>query len=79
MFEVELPITALHPGIGVIGRFLDFLLPHEKTGCFRSIEEAKIFCRIRSYLSTCRKQGIKASHALNLLFDGKLPEFAEQE
>jgi len=28
-------------------------------------------------LSTCRKQGIKASRALNLLFDGKLPEFGK--
>jgi transposase len=45
------------------------------SGCFRSIGGAKIFCRIRSYLSTCRKQGVKASHALDLLFNGKLPDF----
>ena len=49
------------------------------SGCFRSIEGAKIFCRIRSYLSSCRKQGIKASRALELLFNGKLPEFKKQE
>ena len=45
------------------------------SGCFRSIGGAKIFCRIRSYLSTCRKQGLKSSHALDILFNGKLPDF----
>jgi transposase len=45
------------------------------SGCFRSIDGARIFCRIRSYLSTCRKQGVKSSHALDLLFSGRLPEF----
>lgn len=45
------------------------------SGCFRSIEGARIFCRVRSYLSTCRKQGIKSSQALELLFAGKLPDF----
>jgi transposase len=47
------------------------------SGCFRSIDGAKIFCLVRSYLSTCRKQGIKSSHALELLFNGRLPEFSE--
>jgi transposase len=48
------------------------------SGCFRSMDGAQIFCRIRSYLSTCRKQEVKSSHALNLLFNGKLPEFLVQ-
>jgi len=45
------------------------------SGCFRSMDGAKIFCRVRSYLSTCRKQGIKSSRALELLFNGEFPDF----
>lgn len=47
------------------------------SGCFRSMDGARIFCRIRGYLSTCRKQGVKASQALELLFSGKMPDFLE--
>jgi transposase len=46
------------------------------SGCFRSVDGAQIFCRVRSYLSTCRKQGVNTSMALDLLFQGKLPDFA---
>jgi transposase len=49
------------------------------SGCFRSMEGAKIFCRVRSYLSTCRKQGLTATQALTLLFQGKNPEFMEED
>jgi len=45
------------------------------SGCFRSMDGARIFCRIRGYLSTCRKQGVRSSQALELLFSGKKPDF----
>ncbi len=45
------------------------------SGCFRSMEGAKGFCRIRGYLSTCRKQGVSAAVAMGLAFKGLLPEF----
>jgi transposase len=51
---------------------------HQKiSGCFRSMKGAEIFCRVRGYLSTCRKQGVSSSRAMALLFNGELPEFAK--
>jgi transposase len=48
------------------------------SGCFRSVEGAKIFCRVRSYLITCKKHGIPATAALTLLFEGKNPSFMDK-
>ncbi len=45
------------------------------SGCFRSMNGARISCRIRSYMSTYRKHGVKSSQSLDLLLNGKLPEF----
>ncbi len=43
------------------------------SGCFKSIDGAKIFCRVRSYLLTAQKHGVTPTDALKTLFDGKLP------
>lgn len=45
------------------------------SGCFRSMEGAYIFCRIRSYISTCRKHGMAVTTALKMLFNGEMPDF----
>ena len=45
------------------------------SGCFKSIEGAQIFCRVRSYLLSAQKHNISATDALTTLFQGKLPEF----
>jgi transposase len=53
---------------------------HQKiSGCFRSMEGAQIFCLVKSYLSTCRKQAVSASIALELLFKGELPDIFNQD
>jgi transposase len=43
------------------------------SGCFKSMDGAKIFCRVRSYLLTAQKHGITPTDALKSLFNGELP------
>jgi len=51
---------------------------HQKiSGSFRSEKGAEIFCRVRSYLSTCRKHDVSSSKALGLLFKGEFPFFVD--
>ena len=47
------------------------------SGCFRSMDGAKNFCKIRSFLSTCRKNHVNPTEALRMLFEGKLPDFVK--
>jgi hypothetical protein len=41
------------------------------SGTFRKLEGAKVFCRIRGYISTAKKQGKNVPDALRSVFEGK--------
>jgi transposase len=46
-------------------------LQQKISACFRTPEGARAFCRIRSYLSSARKQGHSPLVALERVFAGK--------
>ena len=41
------------------------------SGCFRTEQGAEEFCRLRSYVSTMKKQGRGVMEAISSLFAGK--------
>ena len=49
-------------------------LKQKTSGCFRTVAGAESFAIIRSYLLTLRKQGRNVFHALNLVFQNKIPD-----
>ena len=53
-------------------------LQQKVSGCFRSLDGARIFARVRGYISTCIKHGMSATDALTTLFNGTLPDFARK-
>jgi transposase len=51
-------------------------LQQKTSGCFRTADGARDFCRVRSYLSTARKQGHPLLLALERVLNGKPLAFA---
>jgi transposase len=47
------------------------------SGCFRSFEGAKIYARLRSYVSTVKKQGRNVWEALKAIHQQQKPNYIE--
>jgi transposase len=45
------------------------------SGCFKSLEMAASYCRMRGYIDTCRKHGINAYKAIQMALSGQRPYF----
>ena len=48
------------------------------SGCFRSERGARMFCAIRSYLSTSRKHGVNLMDSIQSAFAGRPLDFAPE-
>jgi transposase len=48
-------------------------------GFFKSMEFAQGYCRMRGYLVSCKKNGINAYKAIQMLMNGERPAFISAE
>jgi transposase len=48
------------------------------SGCFRSNDYVGQYCRMYSYIASCRKKGIKSFEAIKMAIDGIFPEFVQK-
>lgn len=73
LFDLSIPFTNNEAERGV--RMLK--VKGKISGCFRTLEGATRFCRLRSYLQTCGKQGLNRLECLCSIFRGEpiLPAF----
>jgi transposase len=45
------------------------------SGCFKSLEHAKGFCRMRGYIVSYGKNGISAAEAVDMALNDQIPDF----
>lgn len=67
LFDLSIPFTNNEAERGV--RMLK--VKSKISGCFRTLEGAMRFCRLRSYLQTCGKQGLNRLEGLISVFRGQ--------
>jgi len=49
------------------------------SGCFASLDTAREHYIIKSYLATCKKNNVSASDGMKTLFEGRMPDFIQNE